>query len=200
MALALVGALGCGRGRSAPPEPTSGDAPRSGGDNVSSSAAASHQWSRHPVDELGLTVDVLADLAVSTGAAGGIHYLIQSHGPLKLGLWWGPGRNLEAWRGFYGPPRAIALGPETAITVCGVAARGQTGEVEAGPDATGLVPGDDGKVGHLPSPQPALRSNALAFELNGTPVLAEWAVEREAGPEWAAAGAHFFESIACTAR
>lgn len=196
MLLALL-ALGCGRGRSAPPEPTPGDALMTGGDKVTSSGNDTLEWKRHQLDELGLEIDLLADAEVSRGAAGGIHFVIQMNGSLKLGLWWGPGRNLEAWRGFYGPPRTMKLGTETTTTVCGAAARGQTAEIEVGPNATGLVQGDDGQLGHIEAVQPALVSHALSFELAGTPVLLEWAVAPADRAQWHAAGTHFFQSLGC---
>jgi hypothetical protein len=197
MMLALLGAIGCGRGRSTPPEPTTSDAPKTGGDKVTSSGNDAFQWSRQQIDELGLEMDLLADAEVSRGAAGGIHFVIQTQGSLKLAIWWGPGRTLDAWRGFYGPPRTMKLGAETTSTVCGAAARGQTAEIEAGPNATGLVRGDDGQLGHIEAEQPALVSHALSFELDGTPVLVEWAVAPADRARWQAAGAHFFGSLGC---
>lgn len=164
---------------------------------MSPSADDSVKWRQHRVEDLGLAVDLLADAPISQGVAGGIHYLIQKQGALGLGVWWGPGRDLDAWHGFYGPPRKASLGPTRTRTVCGVTAHGQSAEIEAGPDAVGLAPGDDGQLGHVQATQPALVSHALAFEVDGTPVLLEWVVERSALDRWDETRAPFFASVSC---
>lgn len=152
-------------------------------------------WRRHVSDALGLELDVIDGPAPSEGEAGGIRYLIQEHGGVKIGAWSGPGRDLAAWRGFYAS-RDVRLGAETSATVCGTAARRQEAEVAA-ESATGAYRGGDGAIGHIDASKPAIVSVAVALVAGGRPLLIEWAVPASDRERYRAAEQRFLASLTC---
>ncbi len=154
------------------------------------------RWRRHTIDAIGLALDINADgPAPSEGAAGGIRYLIQEHAGIKIGVWAGPGRDLQGWRDGFTPGSA-RLGQESAITVCGTPARRQEAQV-AGQTATGVYRDPAGNLGHIDGSTPATVSVGIAFTVRGQPVLVEWAVPAADRDRHRDAEAHFVASLAC---
>jgi len=152
------------------------------------------RWRHHRSDVLGIELDVLDGPPPSEGEAGGIRYLIQETGGVKLGVWSGPGRGLASWREAYGARRG-PLGAESTIQVCGVAARRQEAPVAA-ESATGAYVAD-GQIEHIQSDQPAVVSVAAAFEVAGRPFLAEFAVPAADRDGYRDAEKRFFAGLSC---
>jgi hypothetical protein len=194
VAIAML-ALACRSGASG--DERANPSPAAGGTAVPTAPKPQLSWTDQTIDELGITVPILDGAPPSRGAAGGITYLIQEQDGVKLGVWYGAGRDLAAWRGFYATPRTATFGTEESITVCGAPAARQRADVAAGETATGAVRGDDGAIGHIDGTAPAVHSVAIALTRGDTPVLIELAVPADRADDMAGDFDYLASAIRC---
>jgi hypothetical protein len=189
-------AAGCARPAAGPAVAPVADAGAVEPDAMSSSNSVT--FNPHQIPALGLTLPVVAGFPVSAGAAGGISYAMQTTPDVALGAWWGPGRDLAAWRGFYQPSRTATFARETAVTVCGQPARRQEaalGEVEP---PTGFAVGADGQNEPIiGTGSPAEVAVAVALRVGDQAVLVEWRVRADRRAAHRAAEERFFAELRC---
>lgn len=143
-----------------------------------------------------LSLDVIDGVPVGEGDIGSFHYVSQTRPPVRIDVWIGPDVSLAWWRGRFGS-RSPTLGSESAVTLCGRSGRRQEVSVPA-QQATGLVPGDDGAVGHLNAATPPEVYVAFAgTTANNAPFVVAWRVAADQRDALRADEAHFLSSIRC---
>lgn len=130
------------------------------------------------------------------GEAGGIVWLLQEHGPVRLGAWSGPGMDLPGWRARFAAAQP-QLGRAEPAAVCGRPAARQVAIVRPFA-ATGLVREPGGALGHVLASPAQTAEIACAFEHAGRPVLVAWSVALGERDAWRASEEHFFASVVCS--
>jgi hypothetical protein len=154
-------------------------------------------WRAYSITKLGITIDVVdGPDSLTEGGNGDLYYVIQNHGPIQLGIRGGKVVSLTWWRDNFGR-RAVAFGPETAVTVCGRPARRQEASVPE-ERATGSFRGSDGKIGHMDHRVPPTIQVAIAgTTAAGVPFVAFWVVKPTQRAAMRADEDHFLASIRC---
>jgi hypothetical protein len=118
MCLALATAVGCGGGQVASDEAATAAEPGVGVPPMPETA----EWQAHRIDEAGISVDVIDDVALAGGPiAGGGAYLEQRQEPMRLYVAWG--RDVEADHRVTTGRVAGAEQRESQVSVCGQPAR-----------------------------------------------------------------------------
>jgi hypothetical protein len=154
-------------------------------------------WQTREIAPLGLTLDFLAGPAISEGVFEGVTYLIQSAGPLLLGVWYGAKQDLTTFRTGFGPQEPVTFGPEEEVRIGSQCAWRQVGTVAAGATAIGLVQGPDGLLGHISSSSIGVTHVVVAMPRRNLGVLIKWQVDTAERVTYQAAETHFFQAITC---
>jgi hypothetical protein len=156
------------------------------------------RWRQVSLPWLAAAVDLLEEVPAFEGKFAGTTYVVQTSPPVTLGVWHGPGQDLEGFRGSFGPGEPVTFDLETRVRVAGAPARRQTGRVAAGTVATGLIAQPDGDIGHVDMVSGDVTHVAVAWVRAGTPVLMRWQVESAERERWRAAEDHFLGSVMLT--
>jgi hypothetical protein len=153
------------------------------------------RWRQYTLSAFNLVLDVFDGPDPSENMAGGITSLLQQNGPVRLGVWVGPGMDLVGWRARLATSSA-QFGPVERITICGQTAERQEARTQPSA-AVGLFRSPTGMLGHLYEAPPPAVEVASAFELHGQMILLGWTVEVSQRQTWRAAEEHFFASVRC---
>ncbi len=155
------------------------------------------KWIRYDLDDLGLSLEVFADLSALT-----IHRnkdltsLVQEVGPVRLILWAGPDQTLAAWRKRLDLRNEAEFEAETDTRVCGCSARRQVATVtQAG--AVGAFVAHDGSIGHLYGEASTRVHVCVSFAHAGQNILQCWVVDKDSRADRAADESRFFVSMRC---
>jgi len=155
------------------------------------------KWTTHPLPEVDLTLDIFDDRSgLTVRTDGEVHALVQETGAIRLGIWAGPGQDLDRWRERLAL-RQVSFGPVDDVEVCSATGRLQTAEVAAAAGAIGGWPQGDGTIEHRAAEFGAEHQAAMHFVHGGRSVLVTWAVPLGQREAWAAAEAHFFGGVRC---
>jgi hypothetical protein len=128
------------------------------------------RWAAYRIDDIGLALDVLADVAVEAELEPDAGRLLQWGQDVQIALWYGPDGTLERWAS--GMPPSAELGPEEAIVLaCGLAARRRVARLPA-ERAEGGFATSDGGIELRVQEVPAREVMAVALVQDGIPVLA----------------------------
>jgi hypothetical protein len=141
----------------------------------------------------GLTVAILDGEPTASGGDGRAGSVITGHRPVRVGVRWGAGEDLESWRaGILANAGAVA-GTESDAVVCGRPARKV--EVTTPPGEAIDVTYADGRHGR--EPRPGETYVAVAFRHGELPIVAYYIIETSRRAALAGDEGHFFGSISC---
>jgi hypothetical protein len=194
-AIAVSFLIACGRGEATPgPSPTPTPTHSSAEDSAMPRTTLS--WRSHTVAGHGLALDVPTDADVTEADAAGFHNVSLIRPTLELSVWIGKDMSLAWWRGRFGG-RDATLGAEASATICGRPGARQEVTVAA-EHASGLVPGQDGAIGHVEHDLPARIHVAVSGTTKaGVSFVASWIVEAPQRDALRADEDHFLASLRC---
>ena len=168
-------------------------------------------WQRKTIEELGLSVDLIANEKIVERGIHGASGLRQRVHPVSLAVWWGPTRTLESWRAGFASRKAATLSAVTSMKVCNQPASRQNVRMPEVKYRSGRYrkrEPEDFAQGNVPNiaAEPASRRlktraarvvHAMSFSYKGTSVIMTWAIPQHLSESFGHKMEHFFGSVKC---